>query len=88
MARWVAGRVARRVTGNFGAEKRFLEFAKKCRDFVAYEKMLKIWFFIIPSVVALEQDEGEGIKTNRQQTHAPQILMTPPHSAQPNQRYL
>ena len=53
--------MARRVAGNFGTEKRFLEFAKKCRDFVAYEKMLKIWFFIIPSVVALEQDEGEDV---------------------------
>jgi len=41
MARWVAGRVARRVAGNFGTEKRFLEFAKKCRDFVAYEKIKK-----------------------------------------------
>jgi hypothetical protein len=52
MARWVAGRVARRVAGNFGTEKRFLEFAKKCRDFVAYEKIKKIWLLIIPSVVA------------------------------------
>ena len=44
--------MARRVAGNFGTEKRFLEFAKKCRDFVAYEKIKKIWLLIIPSVVA------------------------------------